>query len=174
MWKLPRPTVAAQTSFATCISSVRDQTLKAQLVAATSAVVAEEHTYDLAAAQRTLHTLGRQTTVGAVSRVEMEKVYTDRMAKQGSPGRPIYDQILAAANERCPLCGFRQATTLDHQLPKKHYPALVVTPINLVPACKDCNKAKSSNFPTKAEEVSLHPYYDDVENDRWLYADVHA
>jgi len=49
---------------------------------------------------------------------------------------------------------------------------LAVTPINLIPACFDCNKTKSDIVPKVAQEQTLHPYFDDVEGERWLYATV--
>ena len=74
----------------------------------------------------------------------MVRVYDGRMAAQGSPGRTIYDAIkLASPNGLCPLCGQRVVATLDHYLPKSRYAALAVNPANLIPACSDCNKAKS-------------------------------
>ena len=63
-------------------------------------------------------------------------------------------------------------STLDHHLPKARYPALAVTPINLVPACADCNRAKTDSIAKTREEQSLHPYFDDVEDESWLEAEV--
>jgi len=78
----------------------------------------------------------------------------------------------AAKNDRCPLCGHRLVATLDHFLPKALYPALAVAPLNLVPACSDCNKAKHDAAPTTEEEVIIHPYFEDIEDEPWLYATV--
>jgi hypothetical protein len=104
---------------------------------------------------------------------EMSAIYTGRMAKKGGPGRSIYDELMATpAHGRCPLCGHRQVSTLDHHLPKAHYPALAVAPVNLVPSCMDCNKAKTNTFPLASEDETLHPYFDDIEDDPWLRADV--
>jgi hypothetical protein len=49
---------------------------------------------------------------------------------------------------------------------------LAVAPLNLVPACADCNKAKIDAVPHTSAEETLHPYFDDVENDLWLKASV--
>ncbi|MFJ4518444.1 HNH endonuclease [Streptomyces sp. NPDC088816] len=104
---------------------------------------------------------------------EMIAVYTNRMAKKQAAGRPIYDDlILAAKDGRCPLCGQRPVSTLDHHLPKTLYPALAVDPLNLVPSCADCNKLKLDVTPRSSEEETLHPYFDDVEHDSWLKAEV--
>ncbi|WP_245591702.1 HNH endonuclease [Cystobacter fuscus] len=110
---------------------------------------------------------------GVITKDEMEAVYTQRMAKKGAPGRDIYDKLISApAQGRCPLCAQRLVTTLDHHLPKAHYPALAVAPLNLVPSCADCNKAKLDIAPRAATDVPLHPYFDDIDQERWLYAEV--
>ena len=122
-----------------------------------------------------MHLLPQQGVLnGDVLADEMEKVYTSRMAKADTPGRPVYDALLAApAYGRCPLCNQRTVSTLDHQLPKTTHSALVVNPLNLVPACKDCNTTKLDKLPASAAEVTLHPYFDNVETVSWLKARVH-
>ncbi len=119
-------------------------------------------------------TLHREAVaIGPVTRAELEAVYVNRMAKKGAPGRAVYETLIAAPmHGRCPLCCQRLVTTLDHHLPKAHYPDLAVTPLNLVPSCSDCNKAKLAGFPQQASDVCLHPYYDNVDEHRWLFAEV--
>lgn len=174
MWSLERPTLSAQSAFTTCISRVRNTGLAARLASAAPAIVAASTEFDRAARRhrlheiRTHHEVAPDITVG-----EMEKVYTQRMAKSGAPGRDIYDEIFASApSGRCPLCMQRFVATLDHHLPKAHYPALAVAPLNLVPACSDCNKAKLDAIPVTEEDVPLHPYYDDLGHEVWLTAAV--
>lgn len=174
MWSLDRPTLSARSAFATCISRVRKPGLAARLAAAEPAIVAASAQFDRAARIHALHGIATHDLVAPdITVVEMEKVYTQRMAKNGSPGRDIYDEIFASApGGRCPLCMQRFVATLDHHLPKAHYPALAVAPLNLIPACSDCNKAKLDAVPAVAEDVPLHPYYDDLGNDIWLTATV--
>jgi hypothetical protein len=108
-----------------------------------------------------------------VSTGEMVDVYKKRMAKKDAPGRPLYDRLMAAPpHGRCPLCGQRTVSTLDHHLPKSLYPGLAVNPLNLVPACADCNKEKGEFAPSAPHEQSLHPYFDDVDGETWLFAEV--
>lgn len=173
MLKLDLPQYSAEDTFAACISRVRQPELKSKLVAATHAIQAASDAYVAAAETQSLDKIARIPLVnGTVTTEEMEAVYTGRMAKQSGPGRAIYDDIFAAAKGRCPLCAHRTVTTLDHHPPKAHYPALAVVPANLVPACSDCNKAKLASVPHVPEDVSIHPYFDDVAGERWLYADV--
>lgn len=174
MWSLESPELDTEETYAMCISRVRSAALKTRLEAVTADVVIAADEYEAAAIAAELHTIASADNVGAlVTRDEMAKVYAYRMVKKGAPGRPIYDELLASApHDRCPLCGQRIVSTLDHHLPKARFPALVVTPINLIPACADCNKLKLDAVPEAAEEVMLHPYFDDIEDDRWLYAEV--
>jgi len=171
--KLGKPVDDPENVFLTCISRVRDPALKARLLSVKTDVKAASDEFEAAASTATLHLLLPQANVGAVSKDEMSDVYTIRMAKKGTPGRPIYDRLMSApAHGRCPLCGQGKVSTLDHHLPKEHFPALVVTPINLVPACADCNKVKTNNIPRSQKEQTLHPYFDDVQGDLWLHAEV--
>lgn len=174
MWRLDRPDHSAEASFETCISRVRNPGLAARLAAATVTVVEASREFDQAARRGTLHQIAAHDVVAPdVTTEEMERVYTQRMAKAGAPGRDIYDEIFSAARQgRCPLCTQRSVTTLDHYFPKARFPALAVAPLNLVPACAECNKAKLVAFPTRAEEVGLHPYYDDLGDVPWLEARV--
>jgi hypothetical protein len=174
MWPLQRPAHSARSAYGTCISRVRNPGLSARLGAATATVVNASAAFDQAAAHGVLHQIAALAIVAPdITTEEMGKVYTQRMAKNGAPGRDIYDEIFGSSPQgRCPLCAQRPVATLDHHLPKAHYPALAVAPLNLLPACSDCNKAKLDNVPTCVEEVPLHPYYDDLGDDVWLVARV--
>ena len=174
MIRLDRPSLDAKEVFTTCISRVRDAGLKLRLIGVTDDVVAASDEFDVLAPQTRLHEIARQLTVGgSVTAAEMEAVYTQRMAKKGAPGRDAYDELFNSAPQgRCPLCDQRTVSTLDHHLPKTRYPALAVAPLNLVPACADCNKAKLTSSPANANEETLHPYFDDIQDDRWLQARV--
>ena len=136
-------------------------------------VVAAADGFKKAAHNGTVATFPRATTVGQVTGAELSWVYTNRFARSKSPGRVVYDQIMAAAvNGRCPMCGHRQVASLDHYLAKALFPALSVAPTNLVPTCSDCNKRNLDTAPESPREVLLHPYFDDVESEPWLVAAV--
>lgn len=176
MRNLDKPPHDPSEVFLTCISRVRNQELRTRLEAVEPQIAAAARAFDTAATNAQLHTIPTQTMVGErvqVTKDEMVGVYDGRMVPKESPGRHIYDEIIMApAQGRCPLCGHRDVTTLDHHLPKVHFPALAVVPLNLVPACSVCNKVKLEVVPRSQEEQTLHPYYDDVETDRWLEATV--
>jgi 5-methylcytosine-specific restriction endonuclease McrA len=174
MINLPAPAQSALETYTACISRVQDPILRQRLVDATQAVVDASREFAQAAAGKRLHRIAQHTHVAeVVTRDEMEAVYTQRMARKGAPGRPIYDALLSSAPQgKCPLCVHRNVSTLDHHLPKAHYPSLAVAPLNLIPACPECNKSKLAAVPTAAEEAPLHPYFDEIDQDRWLHATV--
>ncbi len=130
--------------------------------------------FETAAINNSLHIIKSSIGVGAdVSTDEMVKVYNDKFAKEKQPGRPIYEKLRSASeNDLCPLCAQRDVGSLDHYLPKADFPILAITPINLVPACISCNKIKLKISSSKAEEQTLHPYFDDVESELWLKSEV--
>lgn len=106
-----------------------------------------------------------------VSSAEMKWLYEQRL--RSSPKcRSYYNKIINSADfRRCPLCGVGFVRTVDHYLPQQYFPALSITPLNLVPSCRDCNSIKSTHYPANLGEQTLHPYFDDV-SDIWLKAEV--
>lgn len=103
----------------------------------------------------------------------MGVIYKSHFVRKGSPSRALYEQIkMAPEFGLCPLCGQRVVATIDHYLPQTRYPRLNLTPANLVPACSDCNKQKLAGVPNRAEDQTLHPYFDDLGNERWLFVEV--
>lgn len=174
MRKLTKPEDAPLDVFNECISRIRDVNLKNRLKACAHEIELDSNEFDAKANRTELHTIQSKNMVAnSVNVEEMKKVYTGRMAKKLTPGRPYYDKLISLpAFGRCPLCCQRTVSTLDHYLPKQHFPSLTVTPFNLIPACQDCNKVKGENAPSRPEEETLHPYYDDVENFVWVKASL--
>lgn len=173
MRTLPRPTRKAGDVFSLCISRVRRPSLKRQLIRVTARVAAAEGSYLSRAVNAQLHLFRRTRTVNGVSAKQLMRVYTGRMVPKTQPGRCVYDELIAAAPYgRCPFCGVGQVATLDHYLPKAKYPVMVVMPVNLVPACSWCQTAKKDAYPTGQRDHPLHPYFDNLEDKRWLCADV--
>jgi hypothetical protein len=173
MRSLPSPPISAELSYTTAICRVQDADLKRRLQGIVLDVVGASDRFEEAATVGTVASIPPASYVGAVTGDELRGVYKSRFAKLMTPGRLFYDQLVTSAPfGTCPLCAHRAVTTLDHFLPQDDHPALVVTPANLVPACSDCNKAKLDHMPASEDRVTLHPYFDSVESDEWLVADV--
>jgi len=90
MWTLELPTYSAKSAFNMSISRVRDQALAERLARAEPAVTEAEDQFDQAARSQELHNIHSHIVVEPdITKEEMGKVYTLRMAKNGAPGRII-------------------------------------------------------------------------------------
>lgn len=149
-----------------------------RLLASVVPVVQAEAAYDAAASQNQLHRFQPSQDVagpGTATSDDMSGAYDVKMARERSVARTAYDLIkMAAPGGWCPLCGTRSVNQLDHYLPKSEFPPFALLPLNLIPACRDCNTDKLAGFPTRPEEETLHPYYvtDEFLTDPWLHAAV--
>ena len=174
MLTVARPAFDAKETYLTCIRSIRNAALKDRLHAVAAHVENAAAAYASRAEVGQLHLVPTSNGIaGLVSKQEMVDVYKHRMSRLGSAGQAVYDALRGLPHRgTCPFCAHRKVSTLDHVLPKSLFSALAVAPDNLVAACKDCNHAKSTDAPTGAGDVPLHPYFDDVSGERWLGAQV--
>lgn len=172
MRKLTKPTRKAGETFATCISLVRDPAMRQHLAALRPRVEAAATDYEAKASLAQWHRVVKTGALGPVPKNELVKTYSNRMAKSNGPGRSIYDELIIVPQRRCPLCGQRDVSTLDHYLPEAHYSLLTVLPVNLIPSCKDCNFKKRDAVPGSAETQTFHPYYDNFDDGTWLKAEL--
>lgn len=174
MKTLSKPPFHARAVFEECANSRQDKSLTARLLSVASVIEQAEFTYQAQGKVGQLFEIKEEIDIGGdVTCKEMESLYTGSFVRKGSRLRRIYDQIkMAAPNDICPLCGQRVVSTLDHYLAKAKHPALAVTPLNLVPACSDCNKLKLAHQPASAGEQTFHPYFDNLGKDIWLMATV--
>ena len=174
MKAIPKPLVKVREVFLDCISTVDNIALKANLTACVDTLEAGEVDFETRFSAFEIYQIPQNLTIlGPIGKKDMKIVYDYRMVRTGMPGNKYYNQLKSGASfNKCPLCSVRRVDTLDHYLPKSKYPIYSVTPINLIPACMPCNKGKSIVFPTTSEEQTLHPYYDNVETERWVKAVV--
>ncbi|MFJ4673305.1 hypothetical protein [Kitasatospora purpeofusca] len=151
------------------------QAKSALLSAFEEPIVKAAETYEQACRTASLHKLKledfRPPGNSKADTATLIDVYERRMRDKEHPGRPIYD-LIRNYRTKCPLCGVGSVRQVDHHLPKSHYPYLAVVPINLLPVCSTCNFLKNDQVPLSGEEQTLHPYFDDVEGERWLYAEL--
>ncbi len=172
MVHIDKPTDNVKEVFETCISNFQDAVFKAKLNSVSNFIETATNNYDIQAIVNNLNSIPMVTNVNnIVTADEMKKVYERKLVQKGQPGRKYYEKLrLAAKNNICPICNQRTVTTLDHVLPKTLYPTFAVTPFNLIPACADCNKIKDTYQPSIPEEEIIHPYYDDISNQQYLFA----
>jgi 5-methylcytosine-specific restriction endonuclease McrA len=174
MRKIAPPNFTVSDAIAACLAHVAVPERAKRLENARAHLMTSEKGYHDHAAAISLHTIEPTEDVhGLLSRNEMIALYEGNFSRTKTKGRELYDALRAGAtNGICPLCGVQRASTLDHHLAKSEHPAFAITPINLVPSCSDCNHSKSVHQPAASDEQALHPYYDDIDDARWLFARV--
>lgn len=145
-----------------------------RLVEAANAVAESVVEYRDLAAKQSLHQITVTTNpFGGAEPNDFRSLYGSFLQKTTASGRYLYDALLLASDQNvCPYCGTREARTLDHFLPRKHYPHLSIAFENLVACCPECNQAKLDAIPGSLEETCFHPYYEKFPEEDWLTAEV--
>jgi hypothetical protein len=173
MIKIEKPNIDLDLLFNAVVGEVGNAILRSRYNACLPEIQLAAQEFEDKITTGQIYTIIQGTSVnGDLSAVAFKNLYDQHMVAK-EVGRVYYDQILEAAPMGlCPLCGHREATALDHYLPKSLFPRLSVVPINLVPACKDCNTGKLVSYPINSEQETLHPYFDDIDLDLWLKMEV--
>jgi hypothetical protein len=101
-------------------------------------------------------------------RNDMRWFYENRL-RDSVPGRELWQEIVGLGGRLCPLCHLGRPRTLEHSFPQATHPRLAVEPLNLVPACRDCNSERNVGHGS----ITISPYFDHwVKDFSWLRAEV--
>lgn len=172
MRKIDLPSYNVRTVIECFNGRIEDQDIQQRILATIDLLCEAERAYQERGEAEQLYQIEEANRIGTVSIEEMKDMYS-RFSRKNGATRHIYDAIkLLSPGNICPLCCQRTVSTLDHYLSKSRHAALTVTPVNLVPACKDCNTDTNARRPTQHEEQSLHPYFDSVDDEVWLVAEL--
>lgn len=116
----------------------------------------------------------KEIVVPSLTKEKLLNLYKTNLRGKDKPARVFYNKMLLSTDERCPFCGdIGHSRNLDHFLPIAHYPRLSIMPVNLIPACRDCNMGEKGDIYAKvAEDQVLHPYLDDDKffQEVWVHA----
>ncbi len=151
---------------------MKDGLLKQHILDSKNEIIIQSDDYDRKASAGELsNILVHNILKSGATKDDMINIYDRKFARKGEGGRKYYDAIrLLSPNDKCPYCAQHEVRTLDHYLPKAKYPTYAITPCNLIPSCRDCNEVKlGGNFSSRKEET-IHPYYDDFTNEKWIVA----
>jgi len=174
MIKLEKPKMNQKDIINDCIENMREGPVKERIKDSVDEIVCKSLLYDKKAEKEELSSIKIHSKLeNGATKADMIKLYDNKFVPQKEKGRIYYDAIkLLAKNNKCPYCGQREVSTLDHYLPKALYPTYAVTSYNLVPSCKDCNFGKlDTDLDTRENEV-IHPYYDDFSTEKWIVAEM--
>lgn len=94
-------------------------------------------------------------------RIHGEKIITRRLnVKRRSPYGEYLDILKEDFGDICGYCGKNEYVTknafeIDHFIPKKYAPELEEDYSNLVYSCYECNRKKSSKWPSKNKHIQF-------------------
>lgn len=167
----PLPEVEPEEIFETCIKSFRNKTHD-KLSRCSEIVKTDSEEFERLTPEE-IDQFHQTALPKNVSAKDMVKVYEQKFVPSDQAGRKYYDAIMAGTKRGiCPICGVRTVHTLDHYLPKTEVPSLVVTPANLIPACRDCNMEKNADMVLDPMETPVHIYFDRVPDEPWLHVEI--
>ena len=157
-----------------CAKSYRDYDKRQQFTDNSEYIKRMSQEYDTHADIGDWVSVKKEKTVnGVISVADMKSLYEQKFATHPDVRGKYYDKILILAQGgKCPICGIGQVSNLDHYLAKSIYPTYTVTPVNLIPVCRDCNFYKLDKSITSNDDAPLNPYYDDVDAFEWLCASI--
>ena len=78
----------------------------------------------------------------------------------------VYDNRV---KKTCQYCTINTANTLDHIIPKEEYSEFAVNPLNLVPACSECNGYKGEYWRDGGRRLFLNLYTDILPDEQYLF-----
>lgn len=172
MRKINIPNIEFTKIFDDCISNVR-VLRKTKFQTRKSGIVTFSEEYLLRAQAKNLHQCSVDTGYIDLTISDFIFLYKSKMVPANQPGRTHYEKLLLASpNQMCPYCDSSPVEELDHVLVKKYYSRFSIVPINLVPSCGWCNKKKKEKVISKKSDLHFHPYFDEEQDQRWLYARV--
>lgn len=172
MKQLNKPTFSVKEIVEDCAMSYTNTKLRQRLTNSSEYISAQSDEYDKLSNQHCLEKVLKEALPTNVSKKEMVDLYDKKFVGNAKIKDKYYNKIMIEAKGKCPICGIGQASTLDHYLAKTIYPMYSVTPLNLVPVCKDCNYNKRDSEYNSIIEFPLNPYYDNVDNTIWLEAEL--
>ncbi len=181
MIKITPPNLTHAEIFNSCMQGIGDLNLRAAYNSELAAIDVECDRYHLLAQNEQLylyppnHSTNEQIAIGRTTKLQLKKLYTQYFSAANKPARKYYNQIrLSAPQNICPYCGIGEVRTLDHYLPKDLFPVFSIYHNNLIPACRDCQSEKLSEYAKDHVSQALHPYYDQplYFTSKWLYAEV--
>lgn len=184
MLRLSEPAHSFSETLEQCILGMAESaSLRRKLSDGLTGLLAAADRYAAAASQGALWEIApflgesEHAVVADLTKSDLVKAYEQYFVPEVKVARRIYNSIMSAAQEKCPFCGgIGTPRNLDHYLPKAFFPQFSVLPINLIPACRDCNTdGKSSRFSNTPGNQPLQPYKDPSKffDEQWVFAAYH-
>lgn len=158
MWSISPPTDRISSAFALCTSGNQTDLIQRLIASRAKILSASARFVQAVEVGESWRLTAADFTVTGVTGKEMARVYDYYFVQGGA--RCLYNRIMSqSVLGRCPLCECGNVSTLDHFLPKSVFPALAIDPLNLIPACRDCNHTMQADLATSPDTEHIHPYF---------------
>lgn len=173
MLALPTPPF----SVSDILDNVRDTgtlATRERIASATEGLIGAEAEYRKQANRGSIHLMpaSNSASLGGATETDIISVYENRLVRPRGRAHRFYEEILYVGDGTCSLCGASAATEVDHYLPKEQLGWLAIVPLNMIPACSECNGYKGTRLPSSRNDSFIHPYFDDFRTTQWLAAEV--
>ena len=171
MYKIRPPKIAAVDAYTASTDSIKNVEARKDYQSCKNEIKEKCNTYNVLGTTAKFET-ARQSSflVTSLASPKMQELY-DKQFSKNKGTKKLRDTIKSGAkNNLCPYCGIGFISQLDHYLPKSEFHAVTVHPLNLVPACADCNTVKSAYVPSSGSPAVFHPYFDTAFDIAWLEA----
>jgi hypothetical protein len=146
------------------IAAAKQLLTRKRMRAVRAGVIAAYNNYD-----------GAVPEVGTLEAIDLTDLQKDALRHaftvETAPMKALRGDLLnRVAVAKCPFCNISESSTLDHYLPKEHFPEFSVLPPNLVPSCAVCNTRKRDKVLEEGTDVRmfLHPCYDTIPEAAFL------
>jgi hypothetical protein len=160
---LSRPSYDAVTLFDSIVAS-KDEPRRSILRSLSTAVYAAYHAYEKAVPEV-------QSLVPPSPSNDEHEALLHCYKSRTKPFKRVYQEIFQSTYS-CPYCEIVKVQTLDHFLEKEIYPDLAILPVNLVPACFDCNRPRPRGIAPNGARSLMHPYFDASPVGQILHATI--
>ena len=165
---LDAPTIEYRSLYKKAITQTQRNDDKAVLAGMENRIVAAANAYDATMQAQGPYAVA-QIPLTAQEDALVRTLYDKRIVDKDGVCRSTYDDIYTSAAS-CPFCLDGEIYEIDHFLPQAHHHDIVMYPGNLVPICHPCNHIKLTLLPVDARHSLLHPYFDRLPKQPWLFA----
>ncbi|WP_366985281.1 HNH endonuclease [Bacillus thuringiensis] len=165
MLKLDIPNLNYQNILIKCVDGIQDKELQKKVYLNISNFINRAENY------KELAKIGKLFQIDGELKDKFsykEMIFLYGKLRDSKHSRTYYDYLLGTSID-CPYCGVQLSASIDHYLPKMHYPMYSIDPVNLVPCCSDCNSKKSEHKQLEGQET-FHPYFDKISESQFLFA----
>ncbi len=127
----------------------------------TNHIITREENYISLAQTGELYRIGKSTQLRDISKVKLENFFNNHSSEIRNflPKPPV---SMPVGVPICPFCEreFSGEITIEHVLPKSDAVEYMITPVNLIVACRNCNTSKHDTMGSDENTTEINLYFE--------------